>query len=164
MIIDEAHIIKNRNTRTFAAAAALGGQFEGCLALTGTPLDNTWEDEYALLSLLKGHPIADFNIFLKFKRLMMMAMKKNKKSQGRKSRGKASRGKKDDGTGWLHLIEAQQHAYHPMLVQLNMAHTGLTESMRQDVGDAIPDDMDDQALEQVAEWCRQLEPGDNSLS
>lgn len=64
MIIDEAHIIKNRNTRTFAAAAALGGQFEGCLALTGTPLDNTWEDEYALLSLLKGHPIADFNIFL----------------------------------------------------------------------------------------------------
>ncbi|KAF5599308.1 global transactivator [Fusarium pseudocircinatum] len=62
----------------------------------------------------------------------------------RKSRGKAPRGKKDDGTGWLHLIEAQQHAYHPMLVQLKLAHRGLMES--------------------VAEWCRQLGKGDNSLS
>ncbi|KAF5537458.1 hypothetical protein FNAPI_11416 [Fusarium napiforme] len=61
--------------------------------------------------------------------------------------------------------QAQQHAYHPMLVQLKLAHRGLMEFVRQeDVEDAIPDDMDDQALEQVAEWCRQLEQGDNSLS
>ncbi|KAF5619234.1 global transactivator [Fusarium tjaetaba] len=58
--------------------------------------------------------------------------------------------------------QAQQHAYHPMLVQLKLTHRGLMEFMRQeDVDDAIPDD---QALEQVAEWCRQLEQGDNSLS
>lgn len=25
--------------------------------MTGTPLDNTWLDTYALLSLLRGHPI-----------------------------------------------------------------------------------------------------------
>lgn len=56
MILDDAHTIKNRNTRTFAAVNALRGQFEGCLALTGTPLDNTWEDGYALPSLLEGHP------------------------------------------------------------------------------------------------------------
>jgi hypothetical protein len=104
---------------------------------------------------------------------MMMAMKKNEKSQcrkvampqGRKSRGKASRGKKDHGTGWLHLIEAQQHAYHPMLVQLKLVYRVLMEYMRQqNVDDAIPDGMVDQALEQVAELCRQLEQGDNSLS
>ncbi|KAJ4029167.1 hypothetical protein NW761_005702 [Fusarium oxysporum] len=65
MILDEAHVIKNRNTRTFAAVTALREQFEGCLTLTGTPLDNTWEDGYALLSLLKGHPITSFKIFQK---------------------------------------------------------------------------------------------------
>ncbi|KAF5645437.1 hypothetical protein F52700_2000 [Fusarium sp. NRRL 52700] len=97
--------------------------------------------------------------FAKFKRLMLM-MKKNEKSQGRKSRGK-----KDDGAGWLHLIEAQQHDYHPMLGQLKLAHRCLMEPIRQeDVDDAIPDDMDGQALEQVAEWCLQLEPGDKYLS
>ncbi|KAF5655204.1 global transactivator [Fusarium sp. NRRL 25303] len=59
----------------------------------------------------------------------------------------------DDAAGWPYLIEAQQHAYHSMLVQLKLAHRGLMGSMRQeDVGDAIPDEMDDQALEQVAEW------------
>ncbi|KAI3582252.1 P-loop containing nucleoside triphosphate hydrolase protein [Fusarium oxysporum f. sp. albedinis] len=65
MILDEAHVIKNRNTRTFAAVTALREQFEGCLTLTGTPLDDTWEDGYALLSLLKGHPITSFKIFQK---------------------------------------------------------------------------------------------------
>lgn len=56
MILDDAHTIKNRNTRTFAAVNALRGQFEGCLTLTGTPLDNTWEGGYALPRLLEGHP------------------------------------------------------------------------------------------------------------
>ncbi|CVK93817.1 uncharacterized protein FMAN_03165 [Fusarium mangiferae] len=51
------------------------------------------------------------------------------------------------------------------MLQLKLAHRGLIESMRQeDVDDAIPDEMDDQALEPVAEWRRQLEQGDNSLS
>ncbi|KAF5986100.1 global transactivator [Fusarium coicis] len=123
MIFDESHIIKNRNTRTFAVVTAL------------------------------RHLIADFNIFLStFKELGKNAPRhptgRNMiRSQGRKSRGKASRGKKDHGSGWLHLIEAQQYAYHPMLVQLKLAYRGLMES-----------------LEQVAEWCRQLEQGDNSLS
>lgn len=50
-------------------------------------------------------------------------------------------------------------------MQLKLAHGGLMESMRQeDVDDAIPDEMDDQALEQVAECRRQLGQGDNSLS
>lgn len=65
MVLDEAHVIKNRNIRTFAAVTALREQFEGYLTLTGTPLDNIWEDGYALLSLLKGHPITSFKIFQK---------------------------------------------------------------------------------------------------
>ncbi|KAG5781102.1 hypothetical protein H9Q73_005234 [Fusarium xylarioides] len=113
MILDEAHIIKNRNTRTFAAVTALRGHFEGCPDLTGTPLDNTWEHGYALPRRLEGYPITDFNILL----------------QASKKLG------------------------------------GLVESMRRgDVDDAIPDDLDAQALEQIAEWCQQLEQGDNSLS
>ncbi|KAF4499407.1 global transactivator [Fusarium agapanthi] len=69
------------------------------------------------------------------------------------------------GEGWSHLIEGQQGAYHPMLVQLKLAHKGLMKSMRQeDIGDAIPDDADAQALAQVAGWCQHLEQGDHSLS
>ncbi|KAG5746192.1 hypothetical protein H9Q69_004018 [Fusarium xylarioides] len=175
MILDEAHIIKNRNTRTFAAVTALRGHFEGCPDLTGTPLDNTWEHGYALPRRLEGYPITDFNIllqaskkldwhvrvfaldpkyrsnsnssFAELKWLMMMMMK-SKKSQGLKSRGKAPQSKKADGA-----------------VQLKLAQGGLVESMRRgDVDDAIPDDLDAQALEQIAEWCQQLEQGDNSLS
>lgn len=56
MILDDAHTIKNRNTLTFAAITALRGQFEARLALTGTPLYNTWEGGYALPSLLEEHP------------------------------------------------------------------------------------------------------------
>lgn len=89
-----------------------------------------------------------------------------RKSLSKKARGKAPRrNKTDDAASWPYLIEAQQHAYHPMLVQLKLAHRGLMKSMRQkDVDDAIPDEIDDQALKQVAEWRRQLEQGDNSLS
>ncbi|KAL9569841.1 hypothetical protein ACKAV7_005904 [Fusarium commune] len=65
MILDEAHVIKDRNTRTFAVVTAPREQLEGFLALTGTPLDNTCEDGYALLGLLKGHSITSFKIFQK---------------------------------------------------------------------------------------------------
>ncbi|KAI7766783.1 hypothetical protein LZL87_005083 [Fusarium oxysporum] len=55
----------DRNTRTFAVVTAPREQLEGFLALTGTPLDNTCEDGYALLGLLKGHSITSFKIFQK---------------------------------------------------------------------------------------------------
>ncbi|KAL5607446.1 hypothetical protein FOBRF1_007943 [Fusarium oxysporum] len=75
------------------------------------------------------------------------------------------RNKKDDAAGCAHLIEAQQYAYHPMLVQLQVAHKGLTEYMTQeDIDDAPPGDTDAQALAQVSERCQLLEQGRNSLS
>ncbi|EXM23009.1 hypothetical protein FOTG_09357 [Fusarium oxysporum f. sp. vasinfectum 25433] len=52
-----------------------------------------------------------------------------------------------------------------MLVQLKVAHKGLTEYMRQeDTDDAPPSDTDAQALAQVSERCQLLEQGRNSLS
>ncbi|KAK2676361.1 SNF2, N-terminal [Fusarium oxysporum f. sp. vasinfectum] len=174
MILDEAHVIKNRNTRTFAAVTALREQFEGCLTLTGTPLDNTWEDGYALLSLLKGHPITSFKIFQKiFKEnkrpLTLSWITSNSSCRGGEARRRVARplrrNKKDDAAGCAHHIEAQQYAYHPMLVQLKVAHKGLTEYMRQeDTDDAPPSDTDAQALAQVSERCQLLEQGRNSLS
>jgi SNF2 family DNA or RNA helicase len=56
--LDESHAIKNSNGRTYAAIKQLRERFLVCLPTSGTPLDNTWTDIYAPLSLLRGHPFA----------------------------------------------------------------------------------------------------------
>ncbi|KAG9503677.1 hypothetical protein J7337_003628 [Fusarium musae] len=63
LILDEAHAIKNRESRTYHSISALRANFDGCLMMTGTPLDNKWHDAYALISLLRGHPITSFLLF-----------------------------------------------------------------------------------------------------
>ncbi|KAM0319440.1 hypothetical protein ACHAPQ_010348 [Fusarium lateritium] len=63
LILDEAHAIKNHESRTYHAISALREQFNACLMMTATPLDNNWTDLYALISMLKGHPIANFLLF-----------------------------------------------------------------------------------------------------
>ncbi|KAF4452838.1 global transactivator [Fusarium austroafricanum] len=63
LIIDEAHAIKNHQSRTYHAISALREQFNACLMMTATPLDNNWTDLYSLISMLKGHPITDFLLF-----------------------------------------------------------------------------------------------------
>ncbi|KAF9779057.1 hypothetical protein IL306_002743 [Fusarium sp. DS 682] len=63
LILDEAHSIKNRESRTYHSVSTLREQFDGCLMMTGTPLDNKWQDDYALLRMLKGHPISNFLLF-----------------------------------------------------------------------------------------------------
>ena len=57
LVLDEAHTIKNTDSCTYAAVALLRRQFEACIMLTGTPLDNTWIDAFALFNLLSGHRI-----------------------------------------------------------------------------------------------------------
>ncbi|KAH6679919.1 hypothetical protein F5X68DRAFT_234442 [Plectosphaerella plurivora] len=57
LILDEAHTIKNTKTMTYGAVSELRNHFDMCVMMTGTPLDNTWEDAFALLSLMKGHKI-----------------------------------------------------------------------------------------------------------
>ena len=57
LILDEAHSLKNLRGRTYLAVKALRDRMKCCIMLTGTPLDNKWADAFALMTMLKGHPI-----------------------------------------------------------------------------------------------------------
>lgn len=57
LILDEAHHIKNFQSLTYWAIKKLRLSFNTCVMMTGTPLDNTWLDVWALLSMLSGHPV-----------------------------------------------------------------------------------------------------------
>ncbi len=61
VILDEAHTIKDRTTRTAKAAFAL--KAERRWAVTGTPIQNKLEDLYSLLHFLKVDPYGDFNVW-----------------------------------------------------------------------------------------------------
>lgn len=50
IIVDEAHRLKNRDTKTFKAVEQLDAEFK--FALTGTPLQNKPEEAFALMSWL----------------------------------------------------------------------------------------------------------------
>lgn len=62
LVLDEAHAIKNSDSRTYHAISALRQHFKACLLMTSTPQDNKWEDSYALLTMLNGHPFTSFLI------------------------------------------------------------------------------------------------------
>lgn len=65
LVLDEAHTIKNPKSRAFGVVSLFRQNFQACLMLTGTPLDNTWVDCYALFAMLQGdHPIQSFKIML----------------------------------------------------------------------------------------------------
>lgn len=55
LCLDEAHAIKDMSRATYAAVESIRKRFEACIMMTSTPLDNTWLDVTALLSLLSGH-------------------------------------------------------------------------------------------------------------
>lgn len=57
LVLDEAQLIKNHRSRTFAAITVLREYFQGVVMLSGTPLDNTWRDAFSLLKQLRNHPI-----------------------------------------------------------------------------------------------------------
>lgn len=57
LVLDEAQLIKNPKSRTFTAISVLRQYFQGCVMLSGTPLDNTWRDAFSLLKQLRNHPI-----------------------------------------------------------------------------------------------------------
>jgi len=54
IILDEAHVIKNRNTEATKAVAAIDAECRWCL--TGTPLQNSIDDLYGLIHFLKFQP------------------------------------------------------------------------------------------------------------
>ncbi|KAI9569336.1 SNF2 family N-terminal domain-containing protein [Boletus coccyginus] len=61
IVLDEAHNIKNRNTKSAIACCALEGKFRWCL--TGTPLQNTVEELYSLIKFLRVRPLNDWHTF-----------------------------------------------------------------------------------------------------
>ena len=61
IILDEAHIIKQRTTATCKAAAALSADCRWCV--TGTPIQNTLSDLFSLLHFLRVEPWATYRFW-----------------------------------------------------------------------------------------------------
>ncbi|KAJ7150906.1 SNF2 family N-terminal domain-containing protein [Mycena crocata] len=61
IVLDEAHTIKNRKTKTSEACCNLSAKFRWCL--TATPMQNEVEDFYPLMKLLRIKPLNDWDQF-----------------------------------------------------------------------------------------------------
>ncbi|KAK3283928.1 hypothetical protein CYMTET_8397 [Cymbomonas tetramitiformis] len=61
VVLDEAHVIRNRGTRSFAACMRLRSRARWCI--TGTPLQNRVEDVQSLFQVLRAAPVDDFSVF-----------------------------------------------------------------------------------------------------
>ncbi|KAJ8475179.1 hypothetical protein ONZ51_g6714 [Trametes cubensis] len=61
VVLDEAHNIKNRNTKAAIACCALEAKFRWCL--TGTPMQNNVEEIYSLIKFLRIVPLNDWQTF-----------------------------------------------------------------------------------------------------
>ncbi|KAI9357309.1 SNF2 family N-terminal domain-containing protein [Zopfochytrium polystomum] len=61
MVIDEAHVIKNRKTRGFAACCKVDAVYRLCL--TGTPIQNSVEELQSLFEFLQLRPYNDLSTF-----------------------------------------------------------------------------------------------------
>ncbi|EIW53650.1 uncharacterized protein TRAVEDRAFT_133687 [Trametes versicolor FP-101664 SS1] len=61
IVLDEAHNIKNRNTKAAIACCALDAKYRWCL--TGTPMQNNVEEIYSLIKFLRIVPLNDWPTF-----------------------------------------------------------------------------------------------------
>ncbi|KAH9847016.1 SNF2 family N-terminal domain-containing protein [Lenzites betulinus] len=61
VVLDEAHNIKNRNTKSAIACCALDAKYRWCL--TGTPMQNNVEEIYSLIKFLRISPLNDWTTF-----------------------------------------------------------------------------------------------------
>ena len=64
LIMDEAHTFRNENTSTFEAAFAITNIAEYVLFLTATPVQNSYNDLFNILSLLDDETFLDFDYFM----------------------------------------------------------------------------------------------------
>eukprot|EP01087_Luapelamoeba_hula_P015482 TRINITY_DN4635_c0_g1_i1.p1 TRINITY_DN4635_c0_g1~~TRINITY_DN4635_c0_g1_i1.p1 ORF type:complete len:1320 (-),score=276.81 TRINITY_DN4635_c0_g1_i1:92-4051(-) len=63
-VLDEAHLIKNRNTRAAAACCLIQSKVKWCLS--GTPIQNGLSDLYSLLKFLNYEPYCFANVWAEF--------------------------------------------------------------------------------------------------
>ncbi|KAI8603489.1 SNF2 family N-terminal domain-containing protein [Dissophora ornata] len=61
VVIDEAHTIKNRNTKSSKACALIAATYRWCL--TGTPIQNSVDELYSLIRFLAIKPYCDWDEF-----------------------------------------------------------------------------------------------------
>ncbi|KAI0753220.1 SNF2 family N-terminal domain-containing protein [Daedaleopsis nitida] len=61
IVLDEAHNIKNRNTKSAIACCALDAKYRWCL--TGTPMQNNVEEIFSLIKFLRIKPLDDWQTF-----------------------------------------------------------------------------------------------------
>ncbi|KAI8972436.1 SNF2 family N-terminal domain-containing protein [Trametes punicea] len=61
VVLDEAHNIKNKNTKSAIACCALDAKYRWCL--TGTPMQNNVEEIYSLIKFLRISPLNDWTTF-----------------------------------------------------------------------------------------------------
>ncbi|EXA46627.1 hypothetical protein FOVG_03970 [Fusarium oxysporum f. sp. pisi HDV247] len=161
LILDEAHAIKNRESRTYHSILTLRLQFDSCLMMTCTPLDNNFLPfQAAFLQSLPSGPdfpegfhreryiqmldacslrrpqttIEQEFPMLDRKRIVIFALdpedrrrSNNAYNMFKKSRKPGGRGGKL--AGWKYLIQAQQYACHPMLVELKFERAALVRAM-----------------------------------
>jgi hypothetical protein len=74
LAFDEAHTVKNHAGRAYAAAKRLRDLFKVCILSTGTMLDNSWADTFALVSMLRGHP---FTSMLRMREIFTDGLQQN---------------------------------------------------------------------------------------
>ncbi|RKK98132.1 hypothetical protein BFJ68_g9281 [Fusarium oxysporum] len=211
LILDEAHAIKNRESRTYHSISTLRLQFDSCLMMTGTPLDNKWSDGYALLSMLHGHPITSFLLFqaafvqslstgpdfpqgfhrqryiqmldacslrrpqsaieeefpdIDRKRIVTFPLdpEDRRRSNDAYHMFKKARRPGSKLAGWKYLIQAQQYAYHPMLVELKFERDALARAMRRNEAMETFEQGNEAATDQLVQWKKRLEQDENWLS
>lgn len=61
IVLDEAHTIRNRKTKTHRACLRLRGRFRWCL--TGTPLQNHADDAQPLFAFLRAQPLDEWSVW-----------------------------------------------------------------------------------------------------
>nr|RBQ98575.1 hypothetical protein FVER53263_20036 [Fusarium verticillioides] len=211
LILDEAHAIKNRESRTYHSISALRANFDGCLMMTGTPLDNKWSDAYALISLLRGHPITSFLLFqaafiksltsgpdfpegfhreryiqmldacslrrphvtvqqefpdIERKRIVTFPLDPDDRRRSNEAYHMFKKATRTGSklAGWKYLIQAQQFAYHPMLVELKFEREALSRAMCRNEALENFENEDPAVTDQLVKWKEQLEKDENWLS
>ncbi|KAI7830558.1 SNF2 family N-terminal domain-containing protein [Gamsiella multidivaricata] len=73
VVIDEAHTIKNKHTKSSKACAQIAATYRWCL--TGTPIQNTVDELYSLIRFLRIKPYCDWD---EFRNKISAPMKKTK--------------------------------------------------------------------------------------